>query len=302
MMYACQRLATPGFAPEDIAILPSGELVTGLADGRIIRVNAQTGASELIVKLHGRPLGIEVQDETHLIVCDGQLGQLLQINIQTGAVRVLVEQINGKRIRLCNNASIARDGRIFFSTSSQHYAVNQWQMDLIQHPQSGALHCLHPDGHVGTLLSGLAFANGVTLTADESRVLVAETGRNQVMQVNLKSLHVSLFNALPGVPDNMSTDRSGMIWVAIPSAADWRLTWLKKLPYRARIGLAHTIGRLKMPVKQHGQILGYNSYGRLVHNIEVDPAKYHMITGVREHNGILYLGSLHEEAIGIVQL
>ena len=43
MRYACQRLPVPGVAPEDVAILPSGELVTGLADGRIFRINATTG-------------------------------------------------------------------------------------------------------------------------------------------------------------------------------------------------------------------------------------------------------------------
>lgn len=302
MNYVCQRLPVPGLAPEDVAILPSGELVTGLADGRIIRVNAQTGGSELVTTLQGRPLGIEVQDESHLIVCDGQLGQLLRVNIQTGAVRVLVEHINGKRVRLCNNATIARDGRIFFSTSSQHHAVDQWQMDLIQHSMSGALHCLHPDGHVETLLSELAFANGVALSPDESMVLVAETGSNQVMQVNIVSKHASLFSTLPGVPDNMSTGPSGILWVAIPSAADWRLNWLKKLPYGVRTGLAHSVGRLKMPVKRHAQVLGYNCYGRLLHNIEINPTDYHMITGVREHGGKLFLGSLHEDAIGVVQL
>ncbi len=302
MRYACQRLPVPGVAPEDVAILPSGELVTGLADGRIFRINATTGASQLITTLQGRPLGIEVQNETHLIVCDGQLGQLLRVNIQTGAVRVLVDQINGKRIRLCNNASIARDGRIFFSTSSQHHAVDEWQMDLIRHPMSGALHCLYPDGHVETLLDKLAFANGVTLSPDESMVLVAETGSNQVMQVNIVSKHASLFSALPGVPDNMSTGQSGIIWIAIPSAADWRLHWLKKLPYGVRTGLAHTLGRLNLPVKRHAQVLGYNAHGRLVHNIEINPADYHMITGVREHAGKLFLSSLHEDAIGVVQL
>ena len=40
---------------------------------------------------------------------------------------------------------------------------------------SGALFRRDPDGTVSTLLAGLYFANGVTLTADESALVFAET-------------------------------------------------------------------------------------------------------------------------------
>lgn len=301
-MYACERLALPGMAPEDIAVLPDGCLICGLADGRIISVNALTGEHELIVQIKGRPLGIEVKDAQHIIVCDGQRGQLLEINILKGKVKTLLKRVRGRKIKLCNNAAIARDGRIFFSQSSAHYAVQQWQMDLIQHAATGALHCLYPDGRVETLLTNLAFANGVALLPDESSVLVAETGRNQIIEFNLHTRKSLCFTTLPGVPDNMSTGESGIIWVAIPSKADWRLDTLKKLPYATRFVIAKTLGRMKLPVKPHAQVLGYNSYGRLVRQIDIDPAQYQMITGVREHQGKLYLGSLHEEAIGVVDL
>lgn len=301
-MYTCERLALSGMAPEDVAILPDGQLISGLQDGQIIKVNPLTGDSELIIKIKGRPLGIEVKDTQHIIVCDGQLGQLLEVNLVKKTVRTLVKRVQGKTIKLCNNAAIAKDGRIFFSQSSQHYAVDQWQMDLIQHPASGALHCLYPNGRVETLLKNLAFANGVALLPDESSVLVAETGRNQIIEFDLRKRQSLLFASLPGVPDNMSTGESGLIWVAIPSAADWRLNTLKKLPYLARVVLAKTVGRMKMPVKPYAQVLGYNHYGRLVQQIDINPEHYQLITGVREHQGKLYLGSLHENAIGIIEL
>lgn len=291
-----------GLGPEDIAILPDGRLITGLLNGKILLLSADGQQQEELIQLKGRPLGIEILDAEHLVVCDGQLGQLLKINLVHKTVSVLVDQIDGQSIRLCNNASVAQDGRIFFSCSSTQYAVKNWQQDLIRHAATGSLHCRYPDGHVTTLLDGLAFANGVTLTQDESKVLVAETGRSQIMQVDLATRQASLFASLVGTPDNLSTGPTGIIWVALPSANDRRLQLIQKLPRIARWGLAQTVGRIKLPVKRFAQILGYDSQGQLIHDIRLDPQQYHMITAVREHDGKLYLGSLHERAVGVVQL
>jgi sugar lactone lactonase YvrE len=291
-----------GLGPEDIAILPDGRLITGLLNGKILMLSADGSQQEELIQLKGRPLGIEILDAEHIVVCDGQLGQLLKINILNKTMEVLVERIAGQHIKLCNNASVAQDGRIFFSCSSTQYTVKNWQQDLIRHAATGSLHCRYPDGRVTTVLDGLAFANGVTLTQDESKVLVAETGRSQIMQVDVVTGQASLFASLLGAPDNLSTGPTGIIWVALPSANDLRLQLIHKLPRVARWGLAQTVGRIKLPVKRFAQILGYDSRGHLLHDIRLDPQQYHMITSVREHAGKLYLGSLHERAIAVVQL
>jgi hypothetical protein len=46
----------------------------------------------------------------------------------------------------------------------------------------------------------------------------------------------------------------------------------------------------------------YDDAGRLVHDVDVATDRYHMVTGVREHDGRLWLGSLHEPAIAVVGL
>ena len=42
--------------------------------------------------------------------------------------------------------------------------------------------------------------------------------------------------------------------------------------------------------------------GRLVHDIDADAGSYHMVTGVREHQGEVWLASLHEAALAVVSL
>ncbi len=38
----------------------------------------------------------------------------------------------------------------------------------------------------------------------------------------------------------------------------------------------------------------------LVHDLEVSTSDYHMVTGVREHDGRVWVGSLHEPAIAVI--
>ena len=39
-----------------------------------------------------------------------------------------------------------------------------------------------------------------------------------------------------------------------------------------------------------------------MHDVDVKTDGYHMVTGVREHDGRVWLGSLHEPAIAVVDL
>jgi hypothetical protein len=46
----------------------------------------------------------------------------------------------------------------------------------------------------------------------------------------------------------------------------------------------------------------YDDAGRLVHDVIEDARGYHMVTGVREHQGEVWLGSLEESALAVVSL
>jgi hypothetical protein len=39
-----------------------------------------------------------------------------------------------------------------------------------------------------------------------------------------------------------------------------------------------------------------------VHDLDLPGTTYHMVTGVREHDGRVWLGSLHEPAVAYVDL
>jgi len=48
--------------------------------------------------------------------------------------------------------------------------------------------------------------------------------------------------------------------------------------------------------------MAFDDDGALVHDLDLDPSAFHFVTGVREHEGRVWLGSLHESAVAYVDL
>ena len=59
--------------------------------------------------------------------------------------------------------------------------------------------------------------------------------------------------------------------------------------------------RLQPAPKRTVRVQAYDDAGTLVHDVDVDTPDYHMVTGVREHDGRVWLGSLHEPAVAVVR-
>ena len=52
--------------------------------------------------------------------------------------------------------------------------------------------------------------------------------------------------------------------------------------------------------KRTVRVQAFDDDGTLVHDVDLPGTAYHMVTGVREHDGRVWLGSLHEPAIAVV--
>ena len=65
-------------------------------------------------------------------------------------------------------------------------------------------------------------------------------------------------------------------------------------------GLARRLPeRLKPTPKRTARVLALDTAGRTVHDLEFDASRWHLATGVREHGGRVWLGSLVEPAIAV---
>jgi sugar lactone lactonase YvrE len=156
------------------------------------------------------------------------------------------------------------------------------------------------------VLEGLAFANGVALAADESYVAVAETAARTVVRRWLTGPRAGeqdlLVQDLPGYPDNIARGSDGLIWVSIASPRDPLAERIQKGPMFLRRSVTRIPETLQPQPKRTVRAHAYDDTGRLVHDLDVPADGYHLVTGVREYDGRVWLGSLHEPAIAVVDL
>jgi sugar lactone lactonase YvrE len=300
-----RRIEVPAMGAEDVVIDAAGNAWTGTEDGSVWRV-APDGSVARVGNTGGRPLGIELLDADRLLVADAEKG-LLAMSRTTGVVERLATEVDGHRIMVCNNAAVAVNGDIWFSDSSTVYPLSRWTSDFAEHTCTGRLLCRRADGAVEVHLTGLAFANGVALASDESFVCVAESGGRTVVRLWLTGERAGnrdlLVGDLPGYPDNISLGSDGLIWVTIASPLD---PMLEVIRYRMPLPLRKVLSRLpefaQPGPERTARVQAYDDAGRLVQDVDCDASDYHMVTGVREHEGQIWLGSLRESALAVLSL
>lgn len=293
----------PAMGAEDVVVTPGGDVITGTEDGSLWRLDPGSGNVDSIAHTQGRPLGIELFPDGDLLVCDAHRG-LLRVSVDTGEVVVLADRVAGQPMRFCNNAALAADGTIWFSDSSRHYGIEKWKDDFVQDTRTGRLVRRDVDGTLTVVRDGLAFANGVALAPDESFVAVAETGSRTVVRHWLTGGRAGtsdyLATELPGYPDNISTGSDGLIWVTIASPLDPVVEMLQSAPMLVRKAATRIPAALQPKPKNTIRAVALNTAGDVVEDIDLDESGFHMVTGVREHEGRVWFGSLHEPSVAVV--
>ncbi|MDP2775048.1 MAG: SMP-30/gluconolactonase/LRE family protein [Nocardioides sp.] len=304
-------IPVPGFGAEDVVVATSGPdegaVYTGTEDGAIFRVSHDGRKVDRVADTGGRPLGIELDVDGRLLVCDASRG-LLRVDTASGGVEAVTDSVNGTKMVFCNNAAVASDGTVYFSDSSTRYGIEKWKDDFVQNTRTGRLLKLSTDGGIEVLLDGLAFANGVALSAAEDFVCVAETGARTIVRRwltgNRAGMRDLLCQGLPGYPDNIGRGSDGLIWVTIASPVDPLVERLQTGPMPLRRLVTKIPERLQPKPKQTVRVQAYDESGTLVHDLDIRPedhgASFHMVTGVREHDGRVWMGSLHEPAVAVL--
>jgi sugar lactone lactonase YvrE len=295
----------PGRGPEDVLVDRDGWVLTGTEDGSVFRVRPDGGRIDEVGRTGGRPLGLEHLPDGRVLVCDAVHG-LLALDPVSGRVEELTASVRGRRLRVCNNAAVHTSGDIWFTDSSQVHPLERYRADIAEDTRTGRLLRRATDGEVEVVLDGLAFANGVALAEDESFVAVAESGAHGVVRHWLRGDRAGttdrLVDDLPGHPDNIARGSDGLIWIAVASGPLRTLRLVHRAPAPVRRLLARTPERLQPRLPRIARVVAVDDDGRVVHDLEADARRYHMVTGVREHDGRLWLGSLEHAAIACADL
>ena len=295
----------PGPGAEDVVVAEDGSVFTGTEDGVVWRVRGDGAVLERVGGTGGRPLGLELLPDGRLLICDARRG-VLAMDIATGAVEELTVLVHGERMVFCNNAAVAGDGTIWFSDTSRVHGIDRWKADMVENTSSGRLMRRDPDGSVSVVVDGLRFANGVALAADESYVAVAETAGRCVVRRWLAGDRAGetdhLVTDLPGYPDNIARGSDGLIWVTIASPRDPVVEGIMNGPMTLRRAAWRLPEALQPKPKRTARVMAFDDTGAVVHDRSFDASAFHMVTGVREHQGRVWLGSLVQPAVAVFEL
>jgi len=234
-------------------------------------------------------------------VADGEKG-LLRIS-SNGEVSLLTDAVGGVKMIFVDDLDIASDGKIWFSDASTRFGLHDNMLDFMESRVSGRLLSYDPaTGETRIELDGLAFANGVALAQDESFVLINETFRHRVTRFWLTGDKAGqsepFIENLPGHPDNLSRAPNGEFWVALVAPRTDELDGLMPYPFWRKVIARLPASFTSSPVIPYGWIVGLNKNGEVIHDLQDPSGHYTTITSVNEHEGLLYLSSLTENAVG----
>jgi sugar lactone lactonase YvrE len=290
-----------GIGPEDVAVDDQGRIYGGMEDGRIIRFQSDGSQPELLADTGGRPLGLHFDDSGNLIVADAHRG-LLSVDPE-GSITVLTTEADGVPFAFTNDVDVAADGTIYFSDASNKFSFENFLEDLLEHRPNGRLMAYDPQNKTTrVLIDDLHFANGVALTPDQAAVIVVEMGKYRVWKHWLSGPREGqseiIIDNLPGFPDGISSNGRGIFWLPLvsPRLEDQDTIMLPR-PFLRKI-MMRLPQSLLPEAENYGFVLGIDHEGNVVHNLQDPSASFSQITSVQEHEGMLYLGSLVEDAIG----
>lgn len=286
--------------PEEVALDGQGRVYGGTQDGKIIRITAENTV-EVFAETQGRPLGLQFDKIGNLIVCDAYKG-LLSIDPQ-GKIKVLAASAEGVPFKFTDALDIANDGIIYFTDASFKYKQDEYLYDLLESKPHGRFLCYDPTtGQVKVLLKNLFFANGLALSQQEDFVLINETYRYRIIRYWLKGPKAGrqelFIDNLPGFPDNITSNRKGVFWLALFTVRNAAVDKLHPHPFlKAQLS---KLPKLFWPKpKPYGLVLALDEQGQITQSLH-EPTGKHLkeITSAREYGGVLYLGSLHNDRIG----
>ncbi len=299
--------------PEHVAFGPDGRLYAAVASGRILRFAADGSGREVFAQTGGRVLGFAFDAGGRMIAADAVKG-LLAITSE-GRVSTLVDRFEGQPLRFADAVVVARDGKVYFSDASTRFGPADWGgtfeasvLDIIEQSASGRILVFDPaSGRTQVLARGLSFANGVAFTADESALLVVETGRYRIWKIALdaRDLDLSkpsmqarvLLDNLPGYPDNLMRGEAGRVWVGLTKPRSPLVDLMADKPFWRAVTLR--LPRALWPVpKAYGHVIAFTDEGRVVADLQDPSGAYPETTAVTEGGGRLWVQSLHAKALG----
>ena len=287
--------------PEDVTVGHDGALYATSESGTVLRIDQDTGAVGEFARVGGRPLGIEAAADGSLIVANAYSG--IQRISRHGEVTLMLGKIDGKPLVYANNLTVSEDGVIYFSEASMKFGAQARGgtyeaslLDILEHGGHGRVIAFDPrTGEADVLVGGLNFANGVTISADERFLLIAETGSYRILRHWLQGPDAGktevIVDNLPGFPDNLNRGEEARYWVGLVAPRDAKLDGLSDKPFLRKV-VQRLPSFLRPRAVPSSHVIAINGDGEVLFSLQDPAARYPAMTGACETGQRLYLARL----------
>jgi len=293
--------------PEDADIGPDGMIYVASHDGEILRIAADN-TTEVFAQTHGRPLGIEFDQNGTLFVADAYRG-LLSINREGDVTLLANKTVDGSPILYADDLDVTSDGVIYFSDASTRFGAQSnggtlaaSVLDLVEHSANGRVLKYDPATMQTTIFAdGLTFANGVAINAAEDSVFVVETGDYRVWRFPMDgSPGEVILDNLPGFPDNINNAEDGTFWIGLVSPRNEIMDKLSDKPFLRQV-VMRLPDAMKPAPTRYGFILKMDEGGAVIETLQDPSGTYALTTGaVNLADGRVVVTSLTEPRLGIL--
>ena len=210
---------------EGIAVANDGRIFIGAEDGWIYVITREGKVSQH-VKLPGRPLGIAIDRQDNLFVCDWDAHGVYKVN-PSKEVSLFADSDGMHKIQFPNFCVFDDQGNLYFSDTG----TSRWHLQI--HNPDGKIFRISPTGQCEMFAEGLYQTNGLAMRRGESALYVIQSLPNNVLRLEIKPDgklgKSSVYGRyLDSMPDGMAFMENGDLLV---------VTGLREILYRIRPNL-----------------------------------------------------------------
>jgi gluconolactonase len=193
-------------------------LWSDIPNNRILRWDEETGAVSVFRKPSGQANGNTRDRQGRLITCEHGSRRVTRTEYD-GAITVLLDAFDGRRLNSPNDVVVKSDGSIWF-TDPTFGIVGYYQGEKAEAELPERVYRLDPEtGQATVVAEGIDGPNGLAFSPDESKLyVVASRGERQILACEVRSGGTTLgppqrFIATgAGTPDGFRCDIDGNLW------------------------------------------------------------------------------------------
>jgi gluconolactonase len=196
-------------------------LCSDVPNNRIMKYNERDGSFTVFRAPAIFANGNTRDRQGRLITCEHSGTRRVTRTEGDGAITVLADRFEGKRLNAPNDVVVSSDGSIWFTDPL--FGINgEWEGDRAK-PEQGATHVFRiaPDGTLAAVISDIVNPNGLAFSPDESKLYVVEwkgTPNRSIWSYPVRldgsvGPRTKLVDATDqGALDGFRVDRDGNLW------------------------------------------------------------------------------------------